>query len=103
MLARFARSPKFESRSGHVPVSYSVTFDGSVCVRARAARSKGTVSSVPAWFRADSGTNLIKQGEIVTDRPCGSVAQWSECSYGMREVLGSSSGRAMYFSLPCDI
>ena len=27
--------------------------------------SKGTVSSVPAWFRADSGTNLIKQGEIV--------------------------------------
>ena len=23
---------------------------------------KETVSSVPAWFRADSGTNLIKQG-----------------------------------------
>ena len=32
---------------------------------ARAASSKGTVSSVPAWFRADSGTNLIKQGEII--------------------------------------
>ena len=30
-----------------------------------AASSKGIVSSVPAWFRADSGTNLIKQGEIV--------------------------------------
>ena len=53
------------------------------------------VSSVPAWFRADSGTNLIKQGEIVTGRPCGSVAQWSECSHGMREVLGTSPGRAM--------
>ena len=66
-------------------------------VRAWVASSKGTVSSVPAWFRADSGTNLIKQGEIVAGRPCGSVAQWSECSHGMREVLGSSPGRAMCF------
>ena len=54
-----------------------------------AKSSKWTVS-VPAWFRADSGTNLIKQGEIVTGRPWGSVAQWSECSHGMREVLGLS-------------
>ena len=55
-----------------------VTFGGSVWVRARAASSnlKETVSSVPAWFRADSGTNLIKQGEIVTGRSSGSVAQW---------------------------
>ena len=48
-------------------------------VRARAASSnpKETVSSVPAWFRADSGTNLIKQGGgDVTGRSCGSVAQW---------------------------
>ena len=71
-------------------------------VRAWAASSKETVSSVPAWFRADSGTNLIKQGEIVAGRPCGSVAQWSECSHGMREVLGSSPGRAMCFFLPYD-
>ena len=35
-------------------------------VRAGAVSSKETVSSVPAWFRADSGTNLFKQGEIVT-------------------------------------
>ena len=42
-------------------------------------------------------------GEIVAGRPCGSVAQWSECSHGMREVLGSSPGRAMCFFLPCDI
>ena len=74
-----------------------------VWVRARAASSKETVSSVPAWFRADSGTNLIKQGEIVTGRPCGSVAQWSECSHGMREVLGSSPSRAMCFFLTCDM
>ena len=31
-------------------------------VRARAASSKESVSSVPAWFRVDSRTNLIKQG-----------------------------------------
>ena len=71
----------------------------SVWVRGRAASSKGTVSSIPAWFRADSETNLIKQGEIVTGRPCGSVAQWS---HGMRKVLGSSPGRAICFVLPCD-
>ena len=88
---------------GPCAFSSPVTFGGSVWVHARAASSKGTVSSVPAWFRADSGTNLIKQGEIVTGRPCGSVAQWSECSHGMREVLGSSPGRAMCFFLPCYI
>ena len=88
VLARYARGPGFESRSGCVlfsPLWY------------------GSVSSVPAWFRADSGTNLIKQGKIVTGRSCGSVARWSECSHGMREVLGSSPGRAMCFFLPCDI
>ena len=89
------------SRSGHVLFPSPVTFSGSVWVRARAASCKGTVSSVPAWFRADSGTNLIKQGEMVTGRPCGSAAQWSECSHGLREVLGSSTGRAMCFFLPC--
>ena len=72
-------------------------------VRARTARSKWTVSSVPAWFRADSGTNLIKQGEIATGRLCGSVAECSECWHGMREVLGSSPDRAMCFFFPCDI
>ena len=70
---------------------------------ARAGSSKGAVSSFPGWFRADSGMNLIKQGEFVTGRPCGSVAQWLECSHGVREVMGSSPGRAMCFFLPCDI
>ena len=72
-------------------------------VRARAANSIGTVSSVPALFRAESGTNLIKQGEIATGRPCGSVAQWSECLHGLRQVLGSSLGRAVRIFLPRDI
>ena len=55
-------------------------------VRGRAATSEETVSSVPARFRADSGTNLFKQGEIVAGRPCGSVAQFARvlarCSRG---------------------
>ena len=29
------------------------------CVRARAASSKGTVLSIPAWFRVGTGTNPI--------------------------------------------
>ena len=53
-----------------------VTFGGSVWVSAQAASSKETVLLVPAWFQADSGTNLFKQREIVT----GWVAQW--CSHG---------------------
>ena len=96
VLAWYARGPGFESWSGHV-LFPPVIFGGSVWVHALAASSKGTVSSVPAWFRADSGTNLIKHGEIVTGQLCGSVAQWSECLQGMRKVLGSSPGRAMCY------
>ena len=39
----------------------------------------------------------------VTCRPCGSVAQWSEYSHGLRGVLGSRSDRAVLFFLPCVI
>ena len=42
-----------------------VTFGGSVWVVARSASRKGTASLVVAWFRADSGTNSIKQRGIV--------------------------------------
>ena len=48
-------------------------------VRARAASSnmKKTVSSVPAWFRADSGTNLdTEAGGRCNRSTCDSVAQW---------------------------
>ena len=71
VLAWYARGPGFEQCAFSAPV----TFGDSVWICARAASSKGTVSSVPGWFRADSGTNLIKQGEIVTGRPCGPIAQ----------------------------
>ena len=47
-----------------------LTFYGSVWIHVWAVGSKGTVSSVPAWFRVDSGTNLIKPMEIVTGRWC---------------------------------
>ena len=43
VLARYARNPVFESRSGHVLPA--VAFGGSMWVRARAANSK---VSVPA-------------------------------------------------------
>ena len=33
-------------------------------------------------FQVDSWTNRIKQGGIVTDRPCCLVAQWPEWSHG---------------------
>ena len=63
-------SPDFELSLPYIAMDHKRTrsgyIGGSVCVRARAASSKETVSSVPAWFRADSGTNLFKQGEIVT-------------------------------------
>ena len=36
----------------------------------------------------------------VTGRPCGSVSQWSECSHGVREVLGSSPVGPCAFSFP---
>ena len=53
-------------------------------------QQNGTISSVLAWFRAASGTNLIKQGENVTGQPCGMVAVVA-CSHGIkRETLGSS-------------
>ena len=52
-----------------------MAFVGSVWVRARAASSKRTVSLVPAWFRADLGMNLFKQGDIVTSLPSGSAVR----------------------------
>ena len=62
--------------------------------------SKCACLVVPPLFRADSGTNLIKQGENVKGRPCGSVAQLAECSHGKREALGSSPDRATIFPSP---
>ena len=79
-----------------------MAFVGSVWVRARAASSKRTVSLVPAWFRADLGMNLFKQGDIVTSLPSGPIAQRSEYLHSLRGVLGSSHGQFMCFFLPRD-
>ena len=49
-------------------------------------------------FRADSGMNLLKQGENVKERPYGSVAQLAEWLHGKREALGSSPCQATNFS-----
>ena len=49
-------------------------------------------------FRADSGMNLIKQGENVKGRPYGSVAQFAEWLHGKGEALGSSPCQATIFS-----
>ena len=64
VLERYARGLGFEFWSGRVfssPVTFGGTC-GSVWIRAQTASSKGTVSSVPAWFQADLETNPIKQG-----------------------------------------
>ena len=44
----------------------------------RHASSKRIVFFFPAWFLADSGTNLLKQGEIVVVLPYDPKAQWTE-------------------------
>ena len=65
-------------------------------IRARAVSSKGTISlvsgMVPNRFRDESGK--FSQ----TCVPCGPIAQWSDYSYGLQRVMGSSSGRIMGFS-----
>ena len=63
--------------------SSPVTFRGSVRVYAWAGSSKASVLVVMAWFQEDSGTTLFKQGDIVTGRPSGPIAQWSEYSHSL--------------------
>ena len=80
-----------------------MTFGGQCGFAARAMSIKGCMfhySLNPSLFRADSGTNLIKHGENIKGRPCGSVAQLAECSHSKREALGSSPGLATSFSSP---
>ena len=64
------------SRSGH-DFSSSVTFGGQCRFVGRATSIKNACFVVPPLFRADSGTNLIKQG--------GGATKW----------LGSSVGRVL--------
>ena len=61
------------------------------------------VSLVPPWFRADSGTNLIKQGGGGYQRS----AKWLNCSVVSRIARGrgfeSQSGHAFSIPLACMI
>ena len=77
-----------ESRSSHV------TFCGSVLIRDRIVSSKGVAYSVPAWFRAVSGTNFIKRGKIAwLSRTVVRVL-----TQFIRGALGSRFGRVMCIS-----
>ena len=62
VLSLYTRGPGFESPVMPCANFSPATFGGSVWVCARAVSSKGTVSSVPALFQADSRTYLIKLG-----------------------------------------
>ena len=46
------------------------------CVRARAASSKGTVSSVPIWLRVDMGTSPINAPAICNHRAQDQIARF---------------------------
>ena len=76
VVSRIARGLGFESRSGNdffLPCDIWWFSVGSRLVQ-RASTSACLV--VPPLFRADSGTNLIKQGENVKGRP---LAQQLSC------------------------
>ena len=67
VVSRIARGPRFESRSDHDPSPPPhVTFGSSLWVGGQGYEHQ----TLHVSFRADSRTNLIKQG-----RPSGSVAQ----------------------------
>ena len=75
VLAWSVRGPVFESKSAHVlfpPLWHLVVQCGSVF---GLRTSNGLSRWFPAKFRAASGTNLFKKGEIVAVRPCDPLAQ----------------------------
>ena len=81
VVSRIARGPGFESQSGHdffLPCDIWWLSVGSWLGQ---QASESACFVVPSLFRADSGTNLIKQGKNVKGRSCGSVAQLAECSH----------------------
>ena len=55
--------------------------------------SKSACLVVPRLFRADSGTNLIKQEQNVKGRFSGSLAQLAVYSHGKREALADKRER----------
>ena len=69
VVSRIARGPGFESRSGHDFFLPCDIWWLSVGSRLGQRASKSACFVVPPLFRADSGTNLIKQGENIKGRP----------------------------------
>ena len=99
VLARYARGPRFESRSGLVlPLPRDIWWLSVGPCSDCEQQSDSLISFVPAWFRADSGTYLciFKQGG---GGNCHGSIVWIKCSHGTGELLGSSPGRAMCFFL----
>ena len=82
VLARSAWGPGFESRSDRA-FSSSVTFVALCGFVLGLRAAKGLSRWFPAWFLADSRTNLFKQGGNDTGLPCGQIAQLSESSHGL--------------------
>ena len=80
VVSRIARGPGFESRSGHDFFLPCDIWWLSVGSRLGQRTSKSACFVVPPMFRADSGTNLIKQGG-----KCQRTTMW----------LGSSVGRVL--------
>ena len=76
VVSRIARGPGFESRSGHDFFLPCDIWWLSVGSRLGQRASKSACFVVPPLFRADSGTNLIKQGENIKGRP---LAQKLSC------------------------
>ena len=79
VLARIARGPGFEFRSGYDFFLPCDIWWLSVSSRLGQRASKSACFVVPPLFRADLGTNLIKQGKSVKGRP---LAQRLSCSHG---------------------
>ena len=98
VVSRIARGPGFESRSGHDCFLPCDIWCISVGSRQGQRASKCACLVVPPLFRADSGTNLIKQGEMSKDD------HWLNNSVVSRIPRGpgfkSRSGHDFFLPLP---
>ena len=84
------RDPRFESRSGHVffrpcDIWWLSVGPCSGCEQ----QPERDFSPVPAWFRVDSGTNLIKQGE-------------NQMSQGRKKNVARPGHEPRVSRLPCE-
>ena len=101
ILARSAKDPGFESRSGYVlfPVLWHLVAQRGSVHGLRAAKGPLVCSGmVPSRFWDKS----IKAGGVCHSSTVWPMAQWSEFSHSLCGVLGSSHGQIMCFFLPCD-